>query len=178
MRRIIDRLEFGRLFQQFEHTAFRLETRDVYVEPEEQEPLRRWLAGEPETVDRGEVQWLEDIRRFKAEGKLFERVRVVTEPHVDYTRWLLDVSDSNVAAGEDIRYLPRDRGDELALPYMDYWLFDSKVAAIFRFADDGTFPAAELTDEPATLVKCNYWRDIAWHYAIKWEEYAAKFAGS
>ena len=37
-----------------------------------------------------------------------ERVRVVSEPHSDYTRFGIDLARRlNVPAGEDIRYLPR-----------------------------------------------------------------------
>jgi len=32
----------------YQHTAFRLETRERYNEPEEAEPLRRFLGGEPD----------------------------------------------------------------------------------------------------------------------------------
>ena len=39
------------------------------------------------------------------------RVRVVSEPHDDYTRFLLDLARINVAAGEDIRYLPARPGE-------------------------------------------------------------------
>lgn len=39
--------EFRRLSQGFEHTAFRLETHERYLDEEEREPVRRFLAGEP-----------------------------------------------------------------------------------------------------------------------------------
>lgn len=44
----LDLQAFLALFDSFEHTAFRLETRDAYVEDEETEPLRAFLAGRPD----------------------------------------------------------------------------------------------------------------------------------
>jgi hypothetical protein len=117
MRRFIDDDEFGRLFEEFEHTAYRLETRERYVVDYGEEPFRAFLAGRPH------YEWFQDweklIRGLVAEGKRFERVRVVSEPLSDYTRFSMDVARLNVRAGEDIRYLPRRRGEELGLPDED-----------------------------------------------------------
>lgn len=50
--------------------------------------------------------WLALIRDTTATGRLVQRVRVVSVPHGDYTRWGLSVAALNIAAGEDIRWLP------------------------------------------------------------------------
>jgi hypothetical protein len=171
MRRAIDRDEFGKLFDEFEHTAFRLETQERYVEDDEIEPLQAFLAGRP---DYGWLaDWVDYLREVRAAGKVFERVRVVNEPHSDYTRFGLDASRTNVAAGDDIRYLPRPLATRLGLPDEDYWLFDSRVAVIFQFGTDGRVRGYELVDDPETIVQRNVWRDIAKHYAIPRNEYAA-----
>lgn len=39
---------FGELFRSFEHTAFRLEQRERYNSPGEHEPIRKFLADEPD----------------------------------------------------------------------------------------------------------------------------------
>lgn len=171
MRRAIDWDEFGKLFDDFEHTAFRLETQERYVEDDEIEPLQAFLAGRPDYA--WHQDWVAYIREVRAAGKVLERVRVVNEPHSDYTRFGLDASRDNVAAGDDIRYLPRPLAAKLGLPDEDYWLFDSRVAVVFQFGPDGRISRFELTDEPETILQRNIWRDIAQHYAIQRDEYAA-----
>jgi hypothetical protein len=71
--------------------------------------------------------WLNLVRNITTAGKSIQRARVVTVPHVDYTRWGLTVAPHNIAAGEDIRWLPRHLIDADALPTDDYWLFDDNV---------------------------------------------------
>lgn len=171
MRRIIDYGEFGKLFDDFEHTAFRLETQERYVEDDEIEPLQAFLAGRADYA--WHQDWVAYIGEVRAAGKVFERVRVVSEPHSDYTRFGLDASRDNVAAGDDIRYLPRPLAKKLELPDEDYWLFDSRVAVIFRFGTDGRISQFELIDDPEAIVQRNVWRDIAQHYAIPRNAYAA-----
>jgi len=171
MRRDIDEAEFDKLFEDFEHTAFRLETRERYVEDSEVGPLQAFQAGRPG------YQWLQRwqdyIGEITAQGKVFARVRVVSEPHSDYTRFGIDASRINVAAGEDIRYLPRPRALDLGLPAEDYWLFDSRLALIFHFGADGRIAQFELTDDPEAIVQRNHWRDASQHHAIPRDEYAA-----
>jgi Family of unknown function (DUF6879) len=164
--------EFRRLCETFEHTAFRLETRDRYVDDEEQEPLRRFLAGEPPD-DAWFMDWYEVVEQFVAEGRRMERVRVVSEPHSDYTRFGIDLARRlNVPSGEDIRYLPRHRAEELNLPDEDFWLLDSSRVLIVHF-DGDVLLGAELVTNPAEVVKRGHWRDVAWHYAVPVDEYAS-----
>lgn len=173
MSRDITAEEFGNLFKTFEHTLFRLETRDTYHVATETQEFQDWLAGKPTAADRGMNDWRRTIKAARAAGKQWGRVRVVTEPHTDYTRWLLDVTRSNIEAGEDIRYLPRARADELGLPYEDWWLFDSHYALKFHFDDQGVICRYELDDDIEATVRRNKLRDIAMHYAIPWRDYAA-----
>src|SRR6266498_3070001 len=77
-----DSEEFGRLFETFEHTAFRLETLDRYTVPEEDEALRRFLAGEPPDPDLF-VSWFTLVRAATAAGKAVQRVHLISEPLTD-----------------------------------------------------------------------------------------------
>ena len=70
-------MEFGRLFETFEHTAFRLEVRDHYNDPDEAAPLRKFLAREPDDLAWFQ-DWLALVRAATAEGRRFSRVRVVS----------------------------------------------------------------------------------------------------
>ena len=163
--------EFRRMCRTFEHTAFRLETRERYVDEKEQEPLRRFLAGEPPD-DAWFMDWSEAVEQRVARGRRTERVRVVSEPHSGYTRFGMDLARRlNVPSGEDIRYLARDQARELGLPDEDFWLFDSARVLIIHF-DGDTLLGAELVTDAAEVIKHCRWRDVAWHYAIPLDNYA------
>jgi len=152
----------------FEHTAFRLELRERYNEPEETEYLRRFLAGEPGYSWNDE--WAAMMRRRTADGQRMERVRIVSEPHSDYTRFMLDLARVNLEAGEDIRYLPRDTANSLDLPDHDFWLIDSTKLGILRFGEDDILLGAEISTDPAVVVRHCYFRDVARHYATPFRE--------
>jgi hypothetical protein len=92
----------------------------------------------------------------------------------DYNRWSYAVAEHNIAAGEDIRYLVRDRAETVGLPQRDYWLFDSRELAVMRFDDDDRFQGAEIVDDPSVIVQHNYWRDVAWHHALRRDEFATE----
>ncbi|MBV9163049.1 MAG: hypothetical protein JO281_16170 [Pseudonocardiales bacterium] len=163
--------EFGQLFRTFEHTAFRLETRDQYKSANETEALRQFIAGEP--VDLGWFQnWLTMIREAASQGRRFTRVRVVSMPLTDYSRFGVFCSEHTNAAGEDIRYLKRD--EAVDLPDYDYWLFDSRKLVRMHFDDEDNFLGGEIIEDPAVIVEHNYWRDAAWHRAVRRDDFATE----
>jgi len=170
-----DSEEFDRLFQTFERTAFRLEALDRYAVPIEDEPVRRFLAGEPVDTD-WLTPYLTLVQRAAAAGKRLQRVRVVSEPPTDndYLRYEFAYYPYSIAAGEDIRVLSRAQAERLDLPDRDFWLFDSRLVALMRFDRDGHLHGVELTDEPQVVARCCYWRDAALHHATSFERYVAE----
>jgi hypothetical protein len=168
--------EFDRLFETFEHTAFRLEVRDRYNEPYEDESLRKFLAGEPEYIDDSFQSWLDLVRAATAEGRRFSRVRVVSLPLTDYSRYGIAYARFTNAAGDDIRYLTRDRAHSIGLPDHDYWLLDSRRIARLHF-DEGNdhLLGVEIVEDPAAVVQHNYWRDAARHWAVRRDDFAAEY---
>jgi hypothetical protein len=114
------------------------------------------------------------IREATREGRSFARVRAVSLPLSDYNRWSHVVAQHNNAAGEDIRYLTRDLAKATGLPDHDYWLFDSRKLAIMQFDDDNRFLGAEIVEDPSVIVQHNYWRDAAWHHAVRRDEFATE----
>lgn len=117
------------------------------------------------------------VREATAEGKRFTRVRVVDLPLSDWNRYSYALADHNIAAGEDIRYLVRSEADTLGLPDDDYWLFDSSRAVKMRFDDADRFVGGEVIEDPGEIVKANYWRDAAWHKAVRRDDFAAELPG-
>lgn len=112
------------------------------------------------------------IRQATAGGRQFTRVRVVGLPLSDYSRFGVYCSQFTNAAGEDIRYLPRDRA--AGLPSYDYWLFDSRKLVRMHFNSDMTFLGGEVITDPAVVVQHSYWRDAAWHHAVRRDDFAAE----
>jgi uncharacterized protein DUF6879 len=157
--------DLRRLFTTFEHTAFRLEVRESYYEREQ---LAQFLAGGP--VDLSDMDgWLGLVVKARVAGKRFERVRVVSRPHSDYTRFGLWLCAYNTQAGEDIRYL--DRAAAAYLPGHDYWLFDSSQLYLMHFSDADELLGAELVEDADRVVEHNRFRDAAWHRATPYPEY-------
>jgi hypothetical protein len=147
-----------------------LETRDQYKSGNEADALRQFIAGE--SVDMGWFSnWLTMIREATQEGRRFSRVRVVSTPLTDYSRFGIFCSEYTNAAGEDIRYLTRDQAGDL--PDYDFWLFDSRKLVKMLFDDDENFLGAEVVDDSTTIVDHNYWRDAAWHKAVRRDDFAA-----
>lgn len=164
--------DYWALFDGFEHTAFRLETLQDYV-ADEDEPLRRFLAGEAPPHDPAKDRWVARIRAAQASGKLMQRVHIVTEPLTDYLRYELAWSYApNVAAGEDIRILPVAAGEwPPGLPTHDYWLFDSRTLLRMEYDADGNYLAAVLVDDSAEIAAACAWRDCALSAATPYTDY-------
>ncbi|WNV85032.1 hypothetical protein RM788_43950 [Umezawaea sp. Da 62-37] len=116
--------------------------------------------------------WLSMLGEAAAEGRTFARVRVVTTPLTDYSRFGVWCSQFTGGAGEDIRYLPRDQAE--GLPKHDYWLFDSRKVVRMHFDDGMSFLGGEVVDDPAEIIQYNYWRDAARHHAVRREDFAAE----
>jgi len=176
MGRPISDAEWHALFENYKYTARRLEPRDTYnAKPADKVHRQQYLAGELTDFSHMEG-WVSKLASWGAQGKRMQRVRVVTEPLSDDAKYLLAVAKVNLAAGDEIRYLPRHRAVELRLgpPNEDYWIFDANVAAIINFDEDDNFVSHELVDDPAEIVTRLHHFDAAWCYSVSREEFAAK----
>jgi hypothetical protein len=135
--------------------------------------VAKYLAGEPDDLPWMQ-EWLDFVKEVSAVGRRITRVRVVTVPLTDYSRFGVWCAQLTNGAGEDIRYLTRDQADSIGIPDHDYWLFDSTTLARMEFDADDALLGVELTDDPAEVVQHNYWRDAAWHHAIRRDDFASQ----
>ncbi|MFD9562612.1 DUF6879 family protein [Streptomyces sp. NPDC059994] len=159
------------LFTDFEHTAWRLETRRGYASDRNGPNWPRWLRGEDVSHDPPDG-WRRNIAAQTAAGKRFERVRVVDDPPTEGQRFLLARAPGNTSAGEDIRNLYRTDADRLGLPAFDFWLFDSRLVMRFVFDESDTTLGVVLSEDPADVVAACQARDAAWHYAVRTADFA------
>ncbi len=55
-----------------------------------------------------------------------------------------------------------------------YWLFDSRKLVQMHFDVEDRFIGGEIIDDPAVIVEHNYWRDAAWHWAIRRDDFVVQ----
>lgn len=165
--------EFGRLFETFEHTAWRLETRRAYASDQEDPTYREFVETGAITLDYDD-DWSRNIRRQVLAGKTVGRVRIVDEPPTEGQLFLLADSPRGTAAGEDIRCLPRGEADARLLGTEDFWIFDSRLVALLNFDDQDVFHDVEIITEPAQVLRYCQLRDAATHGAMLCGEFAAQ----
>lgn len=165
--------QLGDLLAGFSKSAFRFETRERYNSTVGKEPFRKFLAGEPDHYE-WHRPWMDKIRRDLTAGKVWQRVRIVSVPLSDYTRYGIQVAQLGIQAGEDIRYLRRDVAESLGLMPFDAWLLDSCQLVHLHFNDDDdTFKGADLVTDRAVVAQHLEWRELSLRHAQACEEFVA-----
>ncbi|MGW2936330.1 DUF6879 family protein [Streptomyces sp. NPDC001156] len=172
---LVDRDTFRRLFETFEHTAWRLETRRGYASDRQDPDYQAFLATGASTCDPSEP-WFINIRRQTDAGKRVGRVRIADNPPTTEQLFLLDYARHNAAVGEDIRYLWRQDAERASLPAEDFWIFDSRLVALLHFDNDDNLLSIEVITEPAEVVRYSIARDAAVHHAVPYDQFAAQVA--
>lgn len=154
-------------------SAVHLEMRDSYT-PSDPEYIA-WRAGTPVAAiltSDGNQWWQNLVRAHTARGVAFRRARIVSEPVADFIRYEYAIaSDHNLAAGEQVRWLPRKHASDLCLPGNDFWVLDNKMVRFGYFAGDGEFLEDEWSDDPAIAERCSRAFDAVWERAIPHSEY-------
>lgn len=173
--KLINLEEFGRLFETFEHTAWRLETRGRYQSDTEDPTYDEFVRTGRFDLDTDD-EWSQLMRRQTSAGKTVGRVRVVDETPTPGQFFLLADAPRNAAAGEDMRYLWRQEADARNLPREDFWIFDSRLVAVLRFDDEDALHGAQVITEPAEVNRFMQLRDIATHGAIAHDVFAQSVA--
>jgi hypothetical protein len=159
---------FSELIAATTTSAVHLETRDAYT-PDDPAFLD-WKAGRPVSAPAGNA-WYDLVREHAARGVSFRRARVVSEPLADYIRFEYESTGFNVAAGEQVRWLPRRTAPGLLVPLADYWVFDGRLVRFGHFAGDGTFLRNELADDPSVAKPCAEAFERVWERAIPHDAY-------
>jgi hypothetical protein len=95
----------------------------------------------------------------------------MSEPVSDYIRWEHMITDaSSIAAGELVRWLPRRRVSDLAVPSNDFWLFDDRIVFNY-FSGEGEWVDGELTTEHTLVEFCRSAFEALWRRGIDHADY-------
>ncbi|MGX9891358.1 DUF6879 family protein [Streptomyces sp. NPDC002276] len=167
---------FDELIGAAHRSAVHLEMRDQYAVGDEADDFNAWLStGQRDTDPTSEywASWVDLISRTVARGVVVRRARIVSEPVTDYIRYEHASTDVNVAAGEQVRWLPRPRSADLMLPGADLWIFDGAQVLFNHFTGVGEWadPAHSLRTEPSIVKQCSDAFEAVWERATPHDEY-------
>jgi hypothetical protein len=147
--------------------ALHLEMRDLYALTPGYEA---WLARRP--YDRTEVdaRWRDVLAPLVSHGGTIRRLRIVSEPLSEYVRYEYAVTPSNLAAGEQVRWLPRHDASDLALPGNDFWLIDD-ILLFNLTAGDGEWLGVQPNDDSQVMEFCATAFEAAWKRGVDHSDY-------
>jgi hypothetical protein len=157
--------------------ARHLELRDRYLVPDEEVEFQQWRRTGVLDVDpdgAGWSGWTGIVRSALGRGCTVQRLRIVSEPVTEYTRWLHAVTAANVAAGEHVRWLPRATTRDLLIPAEDFWLLDDHTVAFNELDGDGNSHGWDLRlDASLALLLGEAWNEL-WDRAVPHEKYGIR----
>lgn len=164
---------FRALFDTFERSVFRLETRQVYRGPREHALLAEFVAGRPKPEDPAKADWGAMVAFNARAGKVQQRVHVVQEPLTDYLCFELTWGyQPNVEAGEDIRIVTTNDGWPRELPQRhDFWLLDDERLFDMRYSPAGVWLGAERVTDPVAIERACAWQGAALRLGVPWRSY-------
>ncbi|WP_425837489.1 DUF6879 family protein [Streptomyces fractus] len=165
---------FAELVADCRVSAVHLETRDVYGVVEEDEDFAAWKKGKRYELS-DQASWWNGFHQTVADavarGVVFRRARVVSEPVTDYIRYEHSCTPQNIAAGEEVRWLPRRMASDLLLPGNDLWIFDERVARFGLFDGNGRFLEDVMERDGDVIERHSAAFDAMWERAIPHDEY-------
>lgn len=142
--------------------------RDTY----HRSPLfKAWQAGDLHTRREADAQWHTLLAPLVQLGGDLRRLRIVSEPVTEYIRYEYEVTPlANLAGGESVRWLPRDKASDLRLPGNDFWLIDDRL--LFNISSgDGEWLGIQSNDGPRVIEFCIESFEAAWQRAIDHGDY-------
>ncbi|GAA2638768.1 hypothetical protein SMC26_39845 [Actinomadura fulvescens] len=154
--------------------AVHLEMRDIYTVEGEQERITAWRAGHRwDRADRTSWwrPWLDLVVETAARGVVLRRGRIVSEPLSEYLRYSHSYAFTNVEAGEELRWLPRRRASDLALPGNDFWLVDHRLVLFNHFDGEGRPTGVEVSEDPDVVKLCSSAFEAVWERGVDHDAY-------
>jgi len=154
--------------------AIHLEARDAYSAKDEAYlQWRRDGALPEEEVRRRWGSWIDLAGDAVDRGVRIRRARVVSEPPSDYVRYEHAITTAlNLAAGEQVRWLPRDQAPEqLLIPVNDFWIFDDHTVLFLHHAGDGEETRRALSRDQQLIAGLTGAFETVWEASVDHEHY-------
>ncbi|MEV8376187.1 DUF6879 family protein [Kribbella sp. NPDC056861] len=161
---------FDELLARCTRSALKLEFRDQYMTGDP--GYVAWQSGDVDQAVTEYAGWTATARDAVERGIQMKRVRIVSEPVSEYIAFEHAMTAQvNGAAGEQIRWVPRHRVSDLAVPGNDVWIFDDSVLQFCLFAGDGRFVGNEVSTDSEVLKLCISAFEAAWQRGIDHDQY-------
>lgn len=135
-------------FDNFKRTGFRLETLNSYAiyDTNEYEEFQNFVKEQPITGFANQC-WLDDIAKWKSEGKSIERIRVIPKELTEYFmyefKWCYP---RNIEVGEGIRFVSWKDYEQVVKRFQvkgDFWAFDDSTVIILKYNSDFEYEDCE-----------------------------------
>ncbi len=153
-------------------SAVHLEMHDQHLTSDP--AFQAWRDGRPAPQDPA-VQYgdyIAVLRNAVRRGVSVRRARIIGEPVSAYVRWEHALTGPvNVAAGEQVRWLPRRLASTLALPGNPYWVFDDRLVRFTVFGGDGEVTGQQYSKNPGVITACRAAFEAVWDLATPHEDY-------
>ncbi|MEV6981179.1 DUF6879 family protein [Sphaerisporangium sp. NPDC051017] len=163
------------LFAKTQHSVTHLELRDTYGSGGP--GYRAWREGasleEAARIDAPFVApWVSLVKATTSRGVTFRRARVISEPVTHYIRYEHAATVySNLAGGEQVRWLPRPKARDIAVPGCDFWQFDDGLVCWIFQNGEGDPAGYDLSEEPVEAKLCSTAFEAVWERALDHLEY-------
>jgi hypothetical protein len=161
----------GDFFEQFQRSAWRLETRPFYG-PDADE-FQRYQHGLSPTAEHQQQRqrWIDRIAAATSAARTIGRVLVVTLPLTPYLRWRIETGRGHAAAGEDIRIADCAQHPALAELDSDFWIFDDERVLLLEYDPQGAFLGSQQVTDRALIERCLRERNLAIACSVPLEEF-------
>lgn len=153
-------------------SAIHLELHDVHRTSDA--TYQAWLAGRADSQESAQQYraYTDVIVSAVGRGVAVRRARIVSEPVSDYVRWEHWLTEPvNIAAGEQVRWLPRRLASTLAVPVNPYWVFDDRLVRFTLFGGDGEPQGSQYSEDVGVVAVCQTAFEAVWQLATPHQEY-------
>lgn len=167
-----DPAALGEFIDRADHSLFRLETLDHYDVSSDGGDFQRYVRGENGPDDQRKAAWHKVLQADLDRGITTSRVHVVRSPLTDYLRYEFEWGYAHNLAYERIRIL--DLTEQQAPAELDgigdFWLVDSRNAAVMHYDEDGRYLGFDTAPEER-VSRYVAAADAAWQAAVPFESY-------
>lgn len=137
------------LYRGVTRRSLRMETRQNYAVPWEDERNQAWLRGCPEPRSASLDRHRAECRAHAESGRRTARVRFVELPMSEYTkRQFAWTYPGSTAAGEQIDIVDRAEHPEFDHVREDFVVFDDTAVMYYRYTDDDRLVGYDYSDDP------------------------------